>query len=82
MLSKLVQQEAAQGCPSPLTDYLLRSRPVATSMEFMLWVAQQEAGAPPGPEKEVGGGQGHVRAGLACRGWARHGRMRVARGTA
>ena len=55
MMVRLVRQELADGSASPVTDQLLRMRPETSTMEFMLWVAQQEGLAPPGPDKEVGG---------------------------
>jgi hypothetical protein len=54
MLTRMVQQEGVQGSPSPATDQLLRARPETTCMDFMLWVADQEAQAAAGTaRKEV-----------------------------
>lgn len=53
MLTRMVQQEMGEGSELPATDHLLRARPEATSVEFMLWVAEQESQAPTGRNKEV-----------------------------
>ncbi|KAF5829176.1 hypothetical protein DUNSADRAFT_16441 [Dunaliella salina] len=53
MLTKMVHQESLLKVASPATDQLLRARPETTSMEFMLWVAEQEAQAQPGQQKEL-----------------------------
>mmetsp|Transcript_26998 Transcript_26998/g.69583 ORF Transcript_26998/g.69583 Transcript_26998/m.69583 type:complete len:353 (-) Transcript_26998:1240-2298(-) len=53
MLTKMVHQELSAGVASPATDQLLRARPETTSMEFMLWVAEQETQAQAGQQKEL-----------------------------
>eukprot|EP00983_Pelagomonas_calceolata_P043500 1138926-Pelagomonas_calceolata.AAC.7 len=49
----MVHQELSAGVASPATDQLLRARPETTSMEFMLWVAEQETQAQAGQQKEM-----------------------------
>jgi hypothetical protein len=66
MMVRLVRQELADGSASPVTDQLLRMRPETSTMEFMLWVAQQEGLAPPGPDKEVGGTHTFARKGASA----------------